>query len=48
MKLRQEVTRRLRRRQVVAQQQRQRLVLAELIEILSALTAGRPHTGRSS
>ena len=43
MELRQEITRRLRRRQLVTQQQRQRLVLPELIEILSPLATRRPH-----
>ena len=43
MKLRQEVARRLRRWQIVTQQQRQRLVLAKLIEILGSFTACRPH-----
>jgi hypothetical protein len=42
MKLREEVTRRLRRRKIVAQKQRQRLVLAELVEILCPLAARRP------
>jgi hypothetical protein len=43
MELRQKAARRLRRRQVVAQQQRQCLVLAKLIEILGAFTARRSH-----
>ena len=43
MELRQEVARGLRRRQIVTQEQHQRLVLAKLIEILRSFTARSPH-----
>ena len=43
MELRQQVARGLRRRQIVTQQQHQRLVLAKLIEILRSFAARRPH-----
>jgi hypothetical protein len=43
MELPQEIARRLRCRQLVPQQQRQRLVLPELIEILHPLATRRPH-----
>ena len=43
MKLGEEVARRLRRRQLMAEQHGQRLVLAERVEILCPLAAGRPH-----
>jgi hypothetical protein len=43
MELPEKVARGLRRRQFMAQQQRQRLVLTELVEILGPLAAGRPH-----
>jgi hypothetical protein len=43
MELRQEIARGLRCRQFVPEQQRQRFVLAKLIEILGSLAAGRPH-----
>ena len=43
MELPQEIARRLRCRQLVPQQQRQRVVLPELIEILHPLATRRPH-----
>jgi hypothetical protein len=43
MELRQKIPCGLRRRQLMSEQQRQRLVLPELIEILGPLTTGRPH-----
>jgi hypothetical protein len=43
VELRQKIPRGLRCRQLVAQQQRQRLVLPELIKILGPLAPRRPH-----
>jgi hypothetical protein len=43
VELHQEIARCLRRRQLVTQLQRQRLVLAGLIQVFSALTSRRPH-----